>query len=120
MSEFTYQSVFPISRANAERTFAEGDSKAIADALLGLAYYDEDWRWVQDVCLRYLAGEDESLKATAATCLAHLARIHGKIDKEKVIPALRALRNHPIISGYIDDALGDIDHFLMLHEKNPS
>ena len=107
-----YQEVLPISRKDAETIFSSGSSENIADALVSLAYYDSDWSWVQEICIRYLIGDNKNLQAVAATCLGHLARIHRKLDLEKVIPLLKKLQDNPKIGGIVEDALGDIDWYL--------
>jgi hypothetical protein len=117
MSERTYYQVQPISRTEAKNAFKSGDVERITHALLGLAHYEDDLKWVQDLCVQYLANENPSLRATAATCLAHLTRIHGKLDKRRVMPLLKSLRDDPEISGFIDDAIGDINHFLKPQEQ---
>jgi hypothetical protein len=52
--------------------------------------------------------EDADIRGLAVTCLGHLARIHGYIDREKVIPVLKLLLNDSEIVGRVEDALSDI------------
>lgn len=49
-----YHEIFPMERADVERLLNSGNQQAIIDALLGAAFYDADWRWVQATCLRFL------------------------------------------------------------------
>jgi hypothetical protein len=108
-----YQSVQPISRSEAERIFAGNDEHEICNALVGVAFYDSDWKWVQDQCLRFLDTPDIAIgiRSLAATCLGHLARIHKTIDLNKVIPVLESLLNEPNM-GTAGDALDDIEMFV--------
>src|ERR1051326_2548243 len=85
---------------------------AICDALVGIAYYDPDWRWVQSYCLLFLNHRDADIRGLAATCLGHLARIHRVIDLNIVLPELKKLLKDPEIGGRVEDALSDIEIFL--------
>jgi hypothetical protein len=81
-------------------------------ALLELTYDDPDGDWVEPILLEHLAPKhDVRLRLLATTCLGHLARIHGKITRRTVVPALRALLSDPVVGGTAQDALDDIDQF---------
>lgn len=97
-----------IERKKAEAAFQSEDVASICDALVGVAYYDSDWRWVQGHCLRFLRHPNIEIRGLAATCLGHLARIHGKLDLDTVKPALLRLTKDPQVGGRAEDALDDI------------
>ncbi len=80
-------------------------------ALLGVTYHEPDWEWVQGWCLRFLEFSDPDIRNTAIACLGHLARIHGRIDKTKVMKALRGHLDDLECAGRIEDALDDIEMF---------
>jgi hypothetical protein len=82
------------------------------DALLSAAYYDPDWRWVQNRCLDFLSHADYQERSLAATCLGHLARIHKQLDIELVLLALSPLKDDPLVGNRVQDALDDIRLFL--------
>ena len=104
--------VKPIERSEAEVGLTSGMPDMICDALVRITYHDPDWRWVQEVCLELASHPNPQLSGLAVTCLGHLARIHGVLDLEKVLPTLKRLREDPKISGRVDDALDDIKTFL--------
>jgi hypothetical protein len=106
-----YEEPAKIDRADAETAFATGDSERISDALVRFAYHDPEWRWVQDTCLQFLDHPDTSVRGVAATCLGHVARIHGRIDGLRVVPALRRLLPIDEVGGPAEDALDDIAIF---------
>jgi hypothetical protein len=106
-----YERVQPISREEAEEIFRADNKEESALALLRLTYHDDDWRWVQDLCLNFLNEGDINIQALAITCLGHLARIHGVIEFDKVIPQLEALLDHAELGGRASDALDDIRMF---------
>jgi|SRR6516165_1303574 hypothetical protein len=107
-----YEEPLPINRAEADVILAGSDEARICETLIRLAYHDPDWRWVQDLCLRFLQYPDRSVRGCAVTCLGHLARIHGTIDAAKVLPALRTLQTDIALAGRVDDAISDIEMFV--------
>ena len=102
-----YEKINPLSRQEAETIFKQGDAEAIIDALLSVTFHEKDWQWVQSSCLKFLEYPDKNVRAVAATCLGHLARIHGTIDVA-VVPALEAHLSDPEVGGRASDALDDI------------
>ncbi|WP_167080781.1 hypothetical protein [Massilia aquatica] len=52
-----------------------------------------------------------NIAGVSATCLGHIARIHRKLEKEKVIAALRMKLDRSEIAGVVEDALDDISTF---------
>ena len=87
-----YKEPQPISRDAASHVFETGSPEEICDALIGVTFHDPDWRWVQDRCLEFLSHESPDVGGLAATCLGHIARIHGALDQDAVVPALQRLR----------------------------
>lgn len=109
-----YSEPVPLSKADAEKIFASSDRDAICEALVALALNAPDWRWVQDRCLALTHHAEWELRAIAATCLGHLARIHGTLDFARVKPRLIELMEDPRTRGYAETAAGDIKMFMGL------
>jgi hypothetical protein len=107
-----YQEVLPMRRSELERLLDSTNDEAIGEALLNAAYYDPDWRWVQNQCLHFLDHEGSSVRWVAATCLGHIARVHGRMDAEIVLPRLAELKADRAIAPVVEDALDDIKFFL--------
>lgn len=101
-----------ILRIDALKAFASGESEQICKALVSVAFHENDWRWVQEKCLEFLASDDADISGLAATCLGHIARIHRSLDKERVMTALTQRLGDSRIAGRIEDALDDIMCFL--------
>ena len=95
-------------RADLEDARRRDDPNDISDALLVLALNDADWRWVQGQCLELFDHADEATRGLAVTCLGHIARIHGHLDHDIVIPRLKLAARDSRIAGRVDDALDDI------------
>ena len=112
MTDLIYDEIGPISKTDAINVFASGDSRRVVMALLSAAYYIKDWRWVQDNCLRFLNDPDLDVRNVAVTCLSHIARIHGTLEKEKVIPVLNGLVKDPQIGEEVAYTLEEIEWFL--------
>ncbi len=104
----TYKAVQPHTKQEAEAAFARGTRAEIIDALLGVTYYVEDWRWVQTACLAWLDRADSGVRWTAIQCLGHLATFHHTLDLAIVLPALQAHMSDPELASVFYDALGDI------------
>ncbi len=105
-----YREPQPISRQEAERIFAHGTSADVATALVDITFHDPDWQWLQDKCLAFTGNADASVRQIAITCLGHVARIHGRLDLETVLPVLDKLSTDSAL--VTDDALDDIRMFV--------
>ena len=115
-----YEQPEPISKEEATQVFEQGSSEEIIDVLLGLAYYEPDWRWVQGRCLEFVEHTDPAVRRIAALCCGHLTRIHKTIDLDLVLPALQAMLSdpNPWVVGTVQDALDDISVFYRgIHKK---
>jgi hypothetical protein len=109
-----YGEPVPLTRADAEKIFASSDSDAICEALVAVALNDPDWRWTQDRCIEFTHSAEWALRAIAATCLGHLARIHGMLDFAAVKPRLVELMKDSRTRGYAESTAGDIKMFMGL------
>jgi len=106
-----FHDVVPISRADALSVFGGSDVTEIADALVRVAFHDEDWRWAQERCLEFVANDEATLRGIAATCLGHVARIHRRLDLDAARSALIGLMSDPENAGRARDALDDIEQY---------
>ncbi|MDK1288395.1 hypothetical protein [Pseudoalteromonas umbrosa] len=80
--------------------------------LLGLCEL-EDWKWVQNIYLKYIYDDDHWVATAAITGLGHLARISGQLDKKTVVQSLTALIEiKPALEGKVRNTISDIEMFL--------
>lgn len=107
-----YREVIERDRAEIELLLRSENSTDILDALLSAAYYDPDWKWVQEQCLIFLTHNERYVRRLSATCLGHLARIHKQLDLELVLSRLVQLKDDPEIGDSVQDALDDIRFYL--------
>jgi len=54
----------PISKSKAEVELSSGDIERMCRALVGLAFYESDWEWVQEYCLSLTKHDDPKLRAS--------------------------------------------------------
>ena len=111
-SRFEYHEPKPYNRADAVRALRAEDPATICAALVGVAFHEPDWRWVQGECVRLATHPDVGVRGTVATCFGHLARIHGTIDLPVVEPTLAELAGDPEVAGRVSDARDDFAVFL--------
>lgn len=112
MPDLIYREPQPITRRDAQAALSSRDPSQVCEALLGLAFHDPDWEWVESTCLDFSHHSDPAVRGVSATCLGHLARIHRRIHLLLVVPRLRAMLEDPAIRGTAQDALDDIAQFV--------
>jgi hypothetical protein len=99
--------------ADVRTALHRGDLPSALGAMVGSVLYGEgDWKELQELYLGLLEHEDRQVRALAATCLGHLARVYGQLDEDRVVPALRSRRSTPHVGGAVTTALEDIELFL--------
>ncbi len=109
-----YQAITPLDKAEAGERLLSGDTEAIVYGLLGAVEGVDDWRWVQDQCLRFVTNPREDVARVAVMCLGHIARIWGDLDEKRVKKILKDLepKATPRIQGAIEDTLSDMKIYL--------
>lgn len=107
-----YEELPEASRQELADALERGDDQATRLALLCVVQSDPDWRWCQSTCLELLLHDAWEVRAAAATSLGHVARLHGQLDLEIVLPALREALKDEKIAGYARDAMDDLEVFV--------
>lgn len=106
-----HECLLPIGREEAQCELDSGDFKRMSAALVRLALHDPDRTYVERVLGLHLQSSDAWVRGVAATCVGHIARIHGAIDAERLMPLLKNLAKDPRTRGRMEDALEDIAMF---------
>ncbi|AIX73176.1 MAG: hypothetical protein E6X23_05020 [Mixta calida] len=90
-----------------------GEPEKVADTLLYIAHNINDVEWAEEQFMRMANNPDEDISELALTCLGHIARINGRINKDVVIPFLeeKMKNSSELISSRAEDALDDINMF---------
>ncbi len=110
--KFKYEQVLPKTRSELNRLLESGNPKEIADALYSASRYDEDWKWSQDLCLRFLDSEHVHVRWAAATCLGDLAFFRRPLDVPLVVRALERAAKDPEIADPAGFSLSMVKEFL--------
>ncbi|MFB9327081.1 HEAT repeat domain-containing protein [Paenibacillus aurantiacus] len=94
-----------------------GEVKKVVDALLALTFHNDDWKAVQEICIRCSSDQNPNVRGIAILCFGHLARIHGDLEQDKVLPIVRNALNDPneFVRSHATSALDDIHFFLNSH-----
>ena len=102
-----------LSLTELESLLKSDNEQELIEALMYAVFNIDEPRWIQEKC-HELIYSDKSLniKGLAITCLGHVARIHGTIDKNITIPLLIKLSKDQNLSGRVSDALDDIEQFV--------
>ncbi|WP_174912568.1 hypothetical protein [Burkholderia diffusa] len=101
------------SKEEIEVLLRSDDSNVVIDALMYSCFNINDPDWIQDRCIDAIEnGMNEDVRGLGITCIGHVARMYGKVDKEKVIPVLESKLKDDSLSGRAQDALDDIDTFV--------
>jgi hypothetical protein len=115
-----------ISRLNYKKVVEEGDSKSVANALLSIAYWDDDWEWVQQQLISFSTHRDCQVLWSVVTGFGFMAVFNGEADLELVVPVLQRVRSsvaddelclcskeaRDAVSNAIDDSLEDLGFFV--------
>lgn len=94
-----------------EENLNSEDINIVTKTLLEVTFYNENWKWIQDLCIQFLSRENKTIKNLAIICLGHIARIHGKIEQNKVFKEFEKLEHDKEFVGTISDAMDDIKMF---------
>lgn len=91
------------------------ETDRIVDALLSLSFYDEDWEYVENICIEYSNHSDSKVRGISILCFGHLARIHEQLHTEKVMPIINKalIDKDDFIRNHAYDAKDDINTFLL-------
>lgn len=84
------------------------ESLPLREAMISAAFHIDDWRWLQGQYVELLQHDDPWVRKVAATCLAHVARIHRHLDVAVVRPLIEVLLDDPDTRGHAEDAIEDI------------
>ncbi len=113
MTDFTYETVYPIDRERLLRDLASSDPKAVANALYAACRSEEDTKWLEDECVKRLKAADLEVRWAAATCLGDLAFFRRPLDARRVATALEAEIHDSTISDPASFSLRMVREFLI-------
>ncbi|MDK8182029.1 CPCC family cysteine-rich protein [Paenibacillus sp. UMB4589-SE434] len=85
----------------------------IVRGFLSLALNADDGEFVQELMVRYTQHNNENIRGIAILCFGHIARIHGAVNKELIIPLINDALNDEssFVRGHANSDLDDINMF---------
>jgi hypothetical protein len=111
MSDLKYERVHPVTRQELISRLESDDPEVVANALYACTKDDEDWKWVQDQCLKRLQSSEVSIRWASATCPGDLAFLRRALDFDEV-PALELAIQDPRIADPASFSLSMLKQFL--------
>jgi hypothetical protein len=112
MTNLKYEPVYPLSKRELILQIESGDPEAVAKALYAAAKYEDDWSWVQKLCVEGLKRPEASVRWAAATCLGDLAFMRRPLDLDIVVPALEQAVQDPQVADPASFSLSMVRQFL--------
>jgi hypothetical protein len=90
---------------------AKDDIERLQTLPINLAFNHENWRFVQDVCVRLSEHRDSWIRSNSLLSLAHTARFLKRLEKNIVKPVLlRGLKDSdPRVAAVAQDAIEEIN-----------
>jgi hypothetical protein len=98
-----------MTRAELAEALKAEDPETVQHALIAAALHDRDAAWLERTLMRFLSDSREGVRGIAANGLGHVARLHGSLDLNVVVPVLREMAGRGgWEGGKATDALDDI------------
>lgn len=111
MFDLKFEEIGPISREDAEARLNSMNPDVLASTLISIGLHDDDWKWGQQLAVKFFSHQNESVVSAAILSLAHSVRVNKAVDKTLAIPALHKLAVDSRFIGKVQDALDDISAF---------
>jgi hypothetical protein len=86
-----YRQPAPLGRDDLEQARANRDVTTICEAVFALPLTDPDRQWMERQLVELMRDTDGSVRSIAALAVGHVARVHGQIGREVVMPVLQDL-----------------------------
>ena len=98
-NDLKYESVPVLTRTELVARLDSTDPQIVASALCAATRHEQDWKWIQEECLKGLTSTELAIRWAAATCLGDLALFRRfPVEFEIVIPALERAVQDPSIA----------------------
>lgn len=102
------------TKAEIEASLARGDAEELLRVPIDISLATPDPGWSQAICIGLAGHADIRVRMSAILGLAHLGRIHRRLDEARVRPLVEAaLRDpDPAMRGRAGDVADDLEMFL--------
>jgi hypothetical protein len=114
MTKLVYRKPQAVSDREAIDAMAQDDIKRLRTLPIDLGFNHENWRFIQDICVRLADHRDAWVRANALLGLEYAARFRGHVEKNIVKPVLlRALRDpNALVAGTASEVIEAINHLM--------
>ena len=106
-----YENFYFLDKFEIEKKLETSIILDIPEILVGAINGVDDWEWLQHICLKYISHQDFWISTTAIAGLSDIARIHGMLNKEKVLKELEVIKNSNL-KEVIESTIDDLSIFL--------
>ena|SRR5271165_1065575 len=107
-----YAPVLRRTRHEIAEALSSGQAGAMCAALISAAYWEDDWKWAQQLMIEFADHNDDKVAASAASGLGYIAVFHGELDEEIVRPVLARLKKRPGVVADVLETEEEIEHFV--------
>ncbi len=109
-----YEPIKYYSQSEIEKALAKNDADKLLLIVLSVALYSDDYEYAENFCVQLSNHECYVVRGNAIQGFGHIARIHGKLDEERIKPIIeKALKDeNKFIRGNAIDAKDDARTFL--------
>jgi hypothetical protein len=117
MTKPTYRSPEHVTDREAMDAIARNDVERLRTLPIDLGFNHENWRFIQDVCVKLSEHEDPWIRSNSFLGLSYAARFRGRVEKNIVKPILlRGLKDEDRrVAAVAEDAIEEINHLMGWH-----
>lgn len=114
MEKPVYQSIPQLSKRDITKNLGSNDTEIVLHAILSAALYSGDGHWAEKIAYKFIDHENPFVRGNALLALAHIARIHGTIDRSRAIDVSRVARydKDAFVRGHAEDCLEEVQHWI--------
>ncbi|MFV0480921.1 MAG: hypothetical protein ACK5LP_02950 [Campylobacteraceae bacterium] len=91
--------------------FNSSNKDAILKKLLYMTFHFQNYKWLYERCFELAKHKDIEVQKLAIVCIGHIARIHQKVDKQKVLAFFETIKYDENLKAEIENTLEDISIF---------
>jgi hypothetical protein len=116
-----YEAIPEWGRAEVEAAIERNVPEELLYAVVSAAMYANDAEWAESVCLRLATHPHFNVRGNALLGFGHIARIHRRLSRRRVLPLLEAGFHdpHDYVRGHAHGAADDISHYLGWRIRRP-
>ncbi len=100
-----YEPIKKYSKVDIEKAVAGNNADELLLMVLSVALYSDDFEYAENFCVQLSNHEHFNVRGNAIQGLGHIARIHGKLNENKVKPIIESAskdKNKIVRSNAID------------------